>query len=434
MQLTSKRIGASLAAAACSLLGTVPDAVRAEEPASNDWTLDSALLYYGENQGRVKDGSALFSLAHTVNEDRKFELGLTLDTLTGASPTGAVTSDRVQTFTRPSGRGSYNVAPGATPLDNTFHDTRLGVSGNYTMAVGAASRLQGGLDASVEYDYKHVGANMRFESDFNQKNTTFFGAAAFGEDSINPVGGVPVAFSAMRPAGVTPNRSGSTKSKQVVDVLLGGSQILTRRALLNVALSYGDASGYLTDPYKLLSVVDPVTGAPVASPTDSSIGYYRYEKRPDHRSKESLFTEFRYALDRDSLAVNYRFMTDDWGVHSHTIEGRYHWNLSAQSSLEPQLRYYTQSAARFYRTLLVSGEPLPDYVSADSRLAKLNSWTLGTKYVWRSGNGPEYSIRAEYYKQRADSSPGSRIGVLDSYNLVPSLSAVVVQVGVKLAF
>lgn len=434
MQLKNKpAIGASLAAAACSLLGTAP--TQAADLGNKDWVVDSALLYYGEDQGRVKDVSARASVSHTITEDRKFDIGLTVDALTGASPSGAVKTDSVQTFTRPSGNGSYQIAAGKTPLDDTFHDTRFAATGSYTTAIGQASRLQGGLDASGEHDYFHAGTNLRWETDFNQKNTTLFAATAFGSDSINPVGGVPLAFSAMRPAGATPNRDGSKDTKTVIDVLGGVSQILSRRALLDVVLSYSSSSGYMTDPYKVLTVVDPVTGRPVASPTDPSIGFYRYEKRPDSRHKESLFAEYRYALDRDSFAVNYRFMNDNWGIRSHTIEGRYHWNFSKNAALEPQIRYYTQTAADFYRTLLVSNQPLPQFASADYRLGKLNSWTLGAKYSWQDQSGREYSVRAAYYKQKSDPSAGSTIGVLNGFSeLAPSMTALIAQFGVKFGF
>lgn len=438
MQLKNKPtafpvIGASLATAACSLLGAAP--AQAADLADKDWVIDSALLYYGEDQGRVQDASLRATVTHPITEDRKFDIGLTVDALTGASPSGAVKTDSVQTFTRPSGKGSYQIAAGGQPLDDTFRDTRIAMNGSYTTAIGAASRLQLGLDASSEYDYLHLGANLRWETDFNQKNTTVFAGAAFGSDSIEPEGGLPIAFSAMRPAGVTPNRNGSKENKTVVDALVGVSQIINRRSLLDVVLSFSGVSGYMTDPFKVLSVVDPLTGRPVASPSDPGMRLYRYENRPDSRKRESLFAEYRYALDRDSLAVNYRFMNDDWGITSHTVEAKYHWNLSKRSSLEPQVRYYTQTAADFYKTVLISNQPLPSFASADYRLAKMTSWTVGAKYTWQGSMGREYSVRAAYYNQSGDASAGSKIGVLNGFNeLVPSLSAVMVQFGVKFGF
>lgn len=422
------KLGTSLAAAACALLGTAP--ARAAQATEQDWTVDSALFYYGEDQGRVQDASARVLVSHDLSEDRKFDIGLTVDALTGASPSGAIKTDSVQTYTRPSGQGSYQIAPGALPLDNTFRDTRFALTGSYTTAVGDGSRLQGGLDASAEHDYFHAGLNGRWEKDLNQKNTTFFTGLAFGSDRINPEGGVPTAYASMLPAGTAANRDGSSESKTVLDGLIGVSQIINRRSLIDVVLSVSQASGYMTDPYKVLTVVDAVNGRPVSGITSNI-----YEKRPDKRLRESLFAEYRYALDRDSWAVNYRFMTDDWGITSHTIEARYHWNLSSKRSLEPQVRYYTQTAADFYRTVLVGGQPLPEFASADYRLAKMNTWTVGAKYAWTGSSGREYSVRAAYYSQTATESAGSRIGVLANYaDLVPATKAVMAQFGVKFGF
>ena len=49
------RIGAALAAATCSLLGTAAPGVSIAADAEAKWDIDSAFLYYGESDGRVKD-------------------------------------------------------------------------------------------------------------------------------------------------------------------------------------------------------------------------------------------------------------------------------------------------------------------------------------------------------------------------------------------
>src|SRR5688572_23948067 len=116
MQLTNRTtIGASLATAACGLLGTTNTVVAVAEDEPN-WQVDSAFLFYGENGSRVKDFSLSAAIRRIFDESRTLNLGLTVDSLTGASPTGATPSDSVQTFTRPSGNGSYAIAPGKPPL------------------------------------------------------------------------------------------------------------------------------------------------------------------------------------------------------------------------------------------------------------------------------------------------------------------------------
>jgi hypothetical protein len=435
MQL-KKPIGASLATATCGLLGALPSApVAAQE--TPDWEVDTSLLYYGEDDSRVTDASLMTSIRRVLDEDRSFNLNLTVDALTGATPSGAVPSSTVQTFTGPSGGESYEVAPGETPLDESFLDTRVALSGNWQQALGESMRWNAGFSGSDEYDYLHLGINGRLERDFNQRNTTVYLGAAYGQDEIKPVGGVPIGLSPMQGEEGEGEDEDSGRldndSKDVLDVLFGATQVLSRRSLLEVAYSYSKSDGYLNDPYKILSVVDPVTGLPVAGPVGSGLNLYLYENRPDTRAKQSLFAEWRHAFDRDSMAVSFRLMDDDWGVTSQTVEARYRWNRTANDYIEPHLRYYTQSAADFYRTVLFAGAPLPEHASADYRLADSDAYTVGFKYGHRTERG-EFSVRLEYYRQAGDASPGSAVGDLVNFDLVPPLTAVIAQFGYKFRF
>jgi hypothetical protein len=439
MQL-KKPIGSSLAAATCSLLGALPAApVVAQE--ANDWDIDTSLLYYGESDGRVTDASLDVAVRRALDEDRAFNLNLTVDSLTGATPNGAVPANALQTFTGASGSKSYEVAPGELPLDPTFLDTRIALSASWKQSLGEASRWSVGLSSSHEYDYLHLGVNARLERDFNLKNTTAYVGVAFAQDDVEPVGGAPIGLTPMAAERDDDDededegddddfRGGGAQSKDVIDGLIGVTQLLGRRDLIEVAYSYGQSDGYLSDPYKVLSVVDPVTGVPVAGPVDGAPFLYLWERRPDSRTKQTAFVEWRHAFDRDSLALSARYMTDDWGVDSQTVETRYRWNISERSYLEPHLRWYTQSAADFYRTVLFDGDALPEFASADQRLADFDAYTVGAKYGRRTDNG-EFSLRVEYYRQEGNPSSGSAVGDLAGFELLPPLTAYIVQFGYK---
>jgi hypothetical protein len=438
MQL-KKPIGSSLAMATCGLLGALPTAPVAAQEAPN-WEIESSLLYYGEDNSRVTDGSLMVSARRAFDEDRSLNMTLTVDSLTGATPNGAVPASTVQTFTGASGADGYSIAPGETPLDPTFLDTRVALSASWQQSLGESMRWSLGFSGSDEYDYLHLGIDGRLERDFNNRNTTVYLGAAYGQDEINPVGGAPIGFSPMlseQPEDDDDDDdgggSGQGLSKDVMDVLIGVTQVLSRRSLLELAFSYGQSDGYLTDPYKLLSVIDPVTGTPVPGPTGEGVNLYLYEHRPDTRAKQSLFAEWRYAFDRDSMAISLRYMDDDWGVTSQTVDARYRWNINDRSYLEPQLRYYVQGAADFYRTALFEGDPLPEFASADHRLADLDAYTVGLKYGRRTDSG-EFSVRLEYYNQDGDASSGSSVGDLVNYDLVPPLTAVIAQFGYKFRF
>jgi hypothetical protein len=429
MQLKDRRnrvrdVGTPLAAATCALLGqAAPGAVSAQELAP--WDIDTSMLLYSESDGRVRDLSLTARARKEMREEKFLNLTLAIDSLTGASPSGATPAGTVQTFTSPSGNSQYTVAPGAQALDTSFLDTRTALTANWDMPLTRLALLSVGASLSDEYDYTHTGVNARLARDFNNRNTTLSFGVALANDTISPVGGSPVALAPVLGLGSSVNKRGD-ESKDVTDLLLGVTQVLSRHTIVQLNYSLSQSDGYLTDPYKILSVVDPVTGNPVAGPAGSGLNRYLYESRPDTRDKQSVFALLKHDFDGDVLEASYRYMTDDWGVDSHTLELRYRWSFGARY-LQPHLRFYQQTAADFYRTVLFAGAPLPDHATADHRLGEFDGVTVGLKYGKATASGGEWSARVEYYTQSGNASPGSAVGALTRFDLYPDLNAVIAQ-------
>ena len=431
-----KLIGSALAAAACGLLGaTAPRTSIAAEPESK-WDIDTALLYYGESDDRVQDASLSGLAIRDFGEDRKLSLGLTVDSLTGASPSGAIAGDQPQTFTTPSGRETYTTPAGEIPLDDSFLDTRVAIDAGWSQPFARLYTFNAGVGISSEYDYQHLGLNAGVTRDFNQRNTTLSFAVAVGKDKVKPVGNVPIPFAAMSDAvddedGSPANRAADSEDKDVVDVLLGVTQVLGRHTLLRLNYSYSDSSGYLTDPYKILTVVDPLTGDPVVRtpPPGASVpgGIYLFEHRLDSRTRQGLYAELRQDFSGKVLQVGYRYSTDDWEVDSHTLEGRFRFPLGESSYLEPHARYYSQSAASFYRYSLADGAPLPEFASADARLADLDAFTVGLKYGHTTSGGNEWSTRLEFYRQESKAPAEQLIGNQIGNAQMPDFDAIILQ-------
>jgi hypothetical protein len=433
-----KKIGAALTAATCGLLGVTPPASIAAD-AEPKWDVESAFLYYGESDGRVKDLSLSAHAARDFGDERKLGLDLSVDSLTGASPSGAIASGNPQTFTSPSGRKTYDTPAGEIPLDDTFLDTRVALNGSWSQPFARLYTVNAGLGFSSEYDYQHIGANVGLTRDFNQRNTTLSFAMAFANDTIKPVGGLPIALAPMGDAvdeDLSPaNRSGDSDSKNVLDVLLGFTQVLGRHTVMRINLSYSDSSGYLTDPYKILSVVDPFTGEPVArTPAPGTMGpshVYLFENRPDSRRKEGVYAELRHDFSGKVLQAGYRFSTDDWGVDSHTLESRLRLPFGESSYLEPHVRYYQQTAADFYRYSLADSAPLPEFASADARLSDMDAVTVGLKFGHVTPRGNEWNTRLEFYRQKATAPNELLIGNQPGDAQMPDFDAVILQFGYR---
>ncbi len=424
------KISAALAAATCTLLGTsLPEPVQAQEDPG--WSFDTALLYYGEDNDRVQDLSLSVLGTRTYVDDRILTLGVTLDTLTGASPNGALPQSFVQTITQPSGKKTFDTAANELPIDGTFRDTRLALTANWQQPLGRLYQLNVGASASKEYDYLHLGLNARISRDFNQRNTTVSGGFAIASDEIDPEGGVPTGLSQMLNVGDLSNRR-SSESKDLVDVIFGVTQVINRNFVAQLNYSYSDSSGYLSDPFKVVSLVDGITGAAVANlppPANGPSHVYRYEHRPDERVKHSLFTQGKYFMNGRVLDASYRYMTDDWEIDSHTLDVRYRWPVGSSAYIEPHLRYYSQTAADFYTLSLVDGDPLPEHVSADHRLGEFDAVTIGAKYGWRTRNGNDMNVRLEFYQQSGSVARNQLIGSQVDQDNYPDLNAIIFQFG-----
>ncbi len=428
-----RNLSATLATATCALLGShAAQPVQAEE--LQTWTFDTALLYYGEDNDRVQDASVNLLATRRFVDDRSLTLGLTVDALTGATPSGAVRQAFAQTFTRPSGNDIYTVPANEIPLDDTFRDTRVAATAGWTQPLGRLNTISVGFSASNEYDYTHFGLNAKVARDFNQRNTTLSAGLAIARDDIDPVGGTPVALSLMSDVGDLANRGGA-ESKNVLDVVVGLTQVVSRNAIVQLNYSYSDASGYLTDPYKILSVVDPVTGLAVPrTPTpgiDGPSHEFRFESRPDSRAKHSLYGQWKQDLGGKVLDVSYRYMTDDWEIDSHTFDTRLRWPMGKSAYLEPHVRYYMQTEADFYLASLADTAALPAFASSDYRLGRFDAITAGIKVGWRTAGGNDVGVRLEVYQQRGDVPANLLTGSQTAADVFPDLYAVIAQVSYR---
>ncbi|MBA6302972.1 DUF3570 domain-containing protein [Colwellia sp. MB02u-14] len=418
---------AALTLATTALLGSVQvaAATTSVEPTEDSWSFDSAFLYYSE-ANRVSAAEAVFNANKIYSDDSILNVKLTIDALTGASANGAVAQPKVQTFTRPSGKGDYDIKPGDTPLDDTFHDTRVQLNGQWTQALAQNYTGSAGGHISKEYDYLSLGVNGNIAYDFNKKNSTAsFGLSHF-QDTFTPEGGLPKPFASMTAAyhddgdesSHDATRMGSDDDKTTTDIMVGFTQVINRNMVTQLNYSYSVVDGYLTDPFKILSLLD----------SNGIAQDYLYENRPDKRTKQSVFAQTKYHFDETILDVSYRYMWDDWEIDSHTVDTRFYIPLGNGSYLEPHLRFYQQAAAEFYQPFLMQGDALPEFASADYRIGEMTAYTVGLKYGMKLADGNDLSFRLEYYRQDPKSAGQKSPGVLANMEIYERIDAIIAQV------
>ena len=422
-----------LIAASCALLSS--SAARAEQgPFTEqlgrwieDWKIQSALAYYRED-GRIQAIEPVISAVRDLSDGGKLALNFTFDSLSGSSPNSALPSGVPQTFASPSARSFasarhlYTISPGRLPADPNYSDARVAGGADWTLPFSRLTRLSVGGKFSYEDDFYSATVNATVEHDLNDKNTTVSLGVSSENDFLQPIGGAPAPLS-----NFSLFEKGGHETKRGQGLLLGLTQVMSRNWLSEVNLSLDRFSGYLNDPYKIVSVIDGA-GDPVA---------YLYENRPDSRTRRSIYLDNRVGWKRASVDLALRYMTDTWDIHSDTAQFRLRWWTAGRDQyFEPSVRWYRQSAADFYRPWIASDSAPENYVSADSRLAAFHALTYGLKYGIRltdrlggfGREGTEFNVRLEYYQQTIGNGPAAP-AALQGLDLYPSLKAVLLQIG-----
>lgn len=410
MQLEPKRpaLKDALHTAALALL-MVPSAASAQSEPTDHY--DFTTLLYAE-QGRTQVVEPLVRFTRLLDGGQSFSVQVGLDVMTGASPTGAVPSGRIQTRTSASGR--IITTTGDEIPTAPFNDQRFVLDTDWVRPWGrfVSSTLSGHY--SREQDYESFGASGKLSTDVWNRRFTLTLGSGVNHDSVFPIGGTPEGLSPGLIISHDPN------PKDVSNILFGVSHVMNRRWVAGIDASRTIEKGYLTEPYKVLSVLDE-DGYPLSELT---------EKRPDTRTRSSLFFSSVYHLTNDILYGSYRYYWDDWDVRSHTIDLKYRHPFADEFYVEPTLRLYTQSAASFYTAALQQGAPLPEFASSDYRLGDMRTVTIGATIGWHPWNSAgTYTIRAQYIQFAGNSSPPGAIGIQENFDLVPPVNTIAVVFG-----
>lgn len=397
-----------LSAASASLLMAVPLA-HAEGAPDQPWRVDVGAMRYSE-KGRINVSELNFRARRQLGEEDAVSLRADYDSVSGASPTGAA---KIQTTSSASGG-----APTAS-----FEAARTAVGADWETSLSPETRLTLAGDHSSQKTYSSSGLGASVARDFNQRNTTLVFGAGYSVDTINPANGIRTELKTTSAATIR----AASEEKDQIDLQLGITQVLSRETLLQLNYVHGSASGYMTNPYKIISEVDPVTGV-------NTNGVARTEKRPDKRDSNALYAQVNHAFDSGILYSSYRYFQDDWGIKAHTVDFKYRLPITGRLYVQPHVRYYTQSKADFYRSMLYSTEILPAYASADYRLAKMHTNSIGVKLGYKPLSGGEFTARVEAMRQDGEQRPDDAVGVQRDAGVFPTLDAVLFHIGYTLAF
>ncbi len=308
----------------------------ASGPAAADGTLSARGVYYKERATRVMQPML----------DAMFELGarglvtghFLVDAITSASASSG--ADNAQPFTE-------NRIEGGLGYAHQLDRLRVGGEAKY----------------STESDYRSIYAGARIEADLAQKNATIGIGGGVSLDKIS-------AASAQGPAvpmlACSPTENATSCDLETYALFASASQILSRNLVVGLTFDAAALRGYQSNPYRTAIANDGVAS----------------ERHPTERNRTAAAGSLRWYLPsaRMTLIGAYRYYHDSWQIGAHTPELRIIQEVGRTVDASLKYRFYTQSAASFYKERYPTTDPtMEPYLSDDVKLSKFTSHTIEAK-------------------------------------------------------
>jgi len=358
-------------AAALALPGIAPSATAQSMP--DEGTFSIRYLDYRDWQpgaSRMEVQSPSMFLQKPFAGSWLFEGSLVYDGMSGASPR------YFNTLSGASGEGVRDYRTAGDARVTKYYD-------RYAIGVGGA--------VSSERDFLSRAGSLDLRWWTEDRNTTFSFGFAGTADRIHSNNGVA-----------------DNETRYTIDWLVGITQAVNPGAIVQSNLTFSRGHGYYDDPYKPL------------------------DTRPDERRVFAWLTRWNQAFPAAdaTLRLAFRVLDDSFGSTSYMTEAQWVQALPQGWTVQPGLRYYTQSAADFYRNPPFPSGYVPgeDY-TADTRLAAFGAFTTSLRVAKSFADGWTADLRVDFYRQKSS----WRLGGGGSPD-IDTFSARWIQAGVTKAF
>src|SRR5690606_27263236 len=199
-----------------------------------------------------------------------------------------------------------------------------------------------GLEHSYEDDYRSTGGFLETQIWTPDRNTTVTFGISGSQDDITST-----------------NDPSLSEDRRNLGAMIGVTQVLTRKAIMQSNLTFKNEDGYLSDPYKL------------------------FDRRPQHRDALAWLTRLNYyfsSLD-SALHSDYRYFRDSWGIIAHMLEFSYYQPIAEGWMIRPHLRFYSQSDAEFFSSTFPPETPEEETFTTDHRLGAFGGFSTGLKFM-----------------------------------------------------
>jgi len=353
----------------CILWLLLPKAARAE----NSFTFKAQS--WQEDNNRIRVDSQYGLIDADLSTSTHFKIMGLIDSIAGATPTGE--KPLTPTASTPLAMMEDRRKAWDTELSHQF----------------ARVNLTLGYANSRESDYVSNGWSVNTATDFNDKNTTLLVGYGRTDDKINEE---KLGWTVKRP------KTGN-------DFMVGVIQLIDPNTSVSANVSYGQAKGYMSDPYKIVST----------TMLDLDPGFYYTvpENRPMEKNKVSVFLATNHNVEKfhGAIDASYRFYHDTFGISSHTLSLLWVQKLGEHFIVQPSIRLYRQGAANFYYPdtdkagIVTSYEPIlgetgtgkAPFYSSDYRLSHMQTVDVGLKLIWNIKSWVSVDVAYDRYTSRA---------------------------------
>jgi hypothetical protein len=244
--------------------------------------------------------------------------------------------------------------PGSQEAVDAITTASRPISGNpYQDFVKVRNELQGELargNAAMSYyhssesDYLAQQIAARYARDLAGQQYNLALGTSYGWDRIDPLRNV--------------NTTAQPASKTTLHANAIATDVLGPTTVLRVGVEMDHVDGLQHNPYR--RVYAGGTSVP--------------ENHPSRRERRDAFLKLnQYFANRSSLKFSYRFYQDDWGIVSHETGAQLSQYLTSGMNVQYRYRWYTQTAADFYRDDYTSTSGVNGYLTGDYRLGPLSS-------------------------------------------------------------
>jgi hypothetical protein len=223
----------------------------------------------------------------------------------------------------------------------------------------ACRGIGAGYYLSSESDYVAQKVSGSAERSFLDDHLTLSVGGSWGWDDIQPV------------ADEDTDASADRKTTAHANVVL--TQVLGPTTVAQAGVEINDVRGLQHNPYRTVYVA----------------GAYVPEAHPDARLRRDAFVKLNQWLgSRASLKLGWGMYHDDWGLDSHTVQAKLSQYVGDAVVVGYRWRWYSQSAADFWRSEYTEAGGVQGLQTGDYRLSPFDAHLFGSAISWDLGRGP----------------------------------------------